>query len=56
MKRIMIVAGEASGDLHGSNLVRAAMSLDPDLKFYGLGGENLREAGIDLLFDLEHQG
>ncbi|MBW2622462.1 MAG: lipid-A-disaccharide synthase, partial [Deltaproteobacteria bacterium] len=27
-----------------------------DLKFYGLGGENLREAGIDLLFDLEHQG
>lgn len=56
MKRIMIVAGEASGDLHGSNLVRSALSLDPDLKFYGLGGENLRKAGIDLLFDLEHQG
>ena len=56
MKRIMIVAGEASGDLHGSNLVRSALSLDPDLKFYGLGGENLRNAGIDLLFDLEHQG
>lgn len=52
----MIVAGEASGDLHGSNLVRSALSLDPDLKFYGLGGENLRNAGIDLLFDLEHQG
>lgn len=56
MKRIMIVAGEASGDLHGSNLVRSALSLDSDLKFYGLGGENLRNAGIDLLFDLEHQG
>ncbi len=52
----MIAAGEASGDLHGSNLVRSALSIDSSLKFYGLGGEKMRAAGVELLFDLEHQG
>ncbi|MBW2139803.1 MAG: lipid-A-disaccharide synthase [Deltaproteobacteria bacterium] len=56
MTRIMIAAGESSGDLHGSNLVRSALSLDPDLEFYGLGGEKMKAAGVWLLFDLEHQG
>jgi len=56
LTRIMIAAGEASGDLHGSNLVRVALSFNPDLKFYGIGGEKLKAAGVDLYFDLEHQG
>ncbi|MBW2322707.1 MAG: lipid-A-disaccharide synthase, partial [Deltaproteobacteria bacterium] len=42
----MIAAGESSGDLHGSNLVRSALSLDPDLEFYGLGGEKMKAAGV----------
>jgi lipid-A-disaccharide synthase len=50
----MIVAGEASGDLHGAHLVRAAQGLAPDLEFYGMGGPRLQAAGADLLFDLEH--
>ncbi|MEW5723286.1 MAG: lipid-A-disaccharide synthase [Thermodesulfobacteriota bacterium] len=54
MKRVMISAGEASGDLHGSNLARAVKSLDPEVEFYGLGGRRLREAGTELLVDLEH--
>ena len=54
MTRIMISAGEASGDLHGANLVRAARELDPSVEFYGLGGERMQQAGTDLLFDLEH--
>lgn len=44
----MIVAGEASGDLHGSNLVRAMKESHPDLVFYGMGGKRLQEAGVDL--------
>jgi lipid-A-disaccharide synthase len=48
-KRIMIVAGEASGDLHGGNLVRAMHQIDPSLRFYGTGGKKLKEAGVDLL-------
>jgi lipid-A-disaccharide synthase len=47
----MIVAGEASGDLHGGNLVRAMHQIDPDLSFYGVGGKRMQAAGVDLLAD-----
>jgi len=47
--KIMIIAGEASGDLHGSNLVREMLSLDPDLYFYGIGGERLKKTGVELV-------
>jgi len=45
---IMIVAGEASGDLHGANLVRAMRDINSDLCFYGVGGERMKEAGVSL--------
>ena len=45
----MIIAGEASGDLHGSNLVRAMHEMDPGIHFYGLGGVRMEEAGVDLV-------
>lgn len=48
-KTIMIVAGEASGDMHGANLVREMLNLDPMLNFYGIGGNRLREEGVELL-------
>ncbi len=48
-KKVMIVAGEASGDLHGAHVVRAMSLLDPTLRFYGVGGKKLREAGIDII-------
>jgi len=48
-QKVMIVAGEASGDLHGGNLVRAMRRIDPDLRFSGVGGKNMREAGVVLL-------
>jgi len=47
----MIVAGEASGDLHGGNLVRAMLEIDPDLSFYGVGGKKMQTAGVELLAD-----
>jgi lipid-A-disaccharide synthase len=47
----MIVAGEASGDLHGANLVRAMDKLAPGLSFIGIGGPHMREAGVDTLVD-----
>jgi lipid-A-disaccharide synthase len=47
----MIVAGEASGDLHGANLVTAACQIDPELRFFGIGGRRMREAGVDVLVD-----
>jgi lipid-A-disaccharide synthase len=42
-KTIMIIAGEASGDMHGANLVREMLKIDPALNFYGIGGKKLQE-------------
>jgi len=50
-RTILIVAGEASGDAHGAGLVRAARTLDPEVRFVGIGGSGMREAGVGILFD-----
>jgi lipid-A-disaccharide synthase len=47
----MIIAGEASGDLHGAALVREALARDPSLQFFGMGGVRMREAGVHTLVD-----
>jgi lipid-A-disaccharide synthase len=47
----MIVAGEASGDIYGADLVREAQRLDPELHFVGIGGQRMREAGVQTLVD-----
>jgi lipid-A-disaccharide synthase len=49
-KLVVIVAGEASADLHGSNLVKAMKHLDPGIKFRGIGGKKMERAGVKLLF------
>jgi len=51
-KNILIVAGEASGDLHAANLVKEIKKLYPDSAFFGLGGENLQGQGVDLYFNM----
>jgi len=48
---VLLVAGEASGDLHGADLVRAVRASLPELEVYGLGGERLREAGMRTVAD-----
>jgi lipid-A-disaccharide synthase len=47
----MIVAGEASGDLHGATLARALRALDGRLRLYGMGGRHMAAAGVELLVD-----
>ncbi len=51
MKKVMIMAGEASGDLHGSNLVREIRRQDPSVAFYGVGSRKMKDAGVQLLAD-----
>ncbi|MDP2929282.1 MAG: lipid-A-disaccharide synthase, partial [Candidatus Omnitrophota bacterium] len=51
-KSILIIAGEPSGDLHASNLVKDLKKLKPDLKFFGLGGKLCKEAGVEIDFDI----
>ncbi len=49
--RVMMVAGEASGDLHGGGLVEALRRLAPHVIVEGMGGPRMREAGVHLLAD-----
>jgi len=51
MKRVMIIAGEASGDLHAAKLVREVKEKNTDIIFYGIGGKNMVEAGVETLVD-----
>ena len=50
-RKIMIVTGEASGDLHGANLVKALRLKEPDLQFCGMGGPELTKLGVEILYD-----
>ena len=50
MKRVLIVTGEASGDIYGANLARH-LHKQTSLKILGIGGERMRDAGVDILFD-----
>ena len=49
----MLVAGEASGDKHGANLVRALRALRPEIEWqcFGAGGDEMRAAGVETLVD-----
>ena len=49
-KKILMVAGEVSGDLHGAHLMGAIQSLDPGIRFFGVGGEGMERMGMKLLY------
>ncbi len=49
MPRILIVTGEASGDLHGANLAKAIKTIDPTAELVGIGGAAMRTAGVTLV-------
>ncbi|HZS12750.1 MAG TPA: lipid-A-disaccharide synthase [Nitrospirales bacterium] len=49
MPRILIVTGEASGDLHGAHLAEALRALRPDVELIGVGGARMAAAGVTLL-------
>lgn len=50
-KRILIVSGETSGDQHGAALVEQVHRITPDVEFLGMGGEKMRQAGVDVRVD-----
>ncbi|MGD0916296.1 MAG: lipid-A-disaccharide synthase [Thermodesulfobacteriota bacterium] len=49
-KKILLVAGEVSGDLHGAHLVEAIHRIDPEVQFLGVGGEGLERRGMRILY------
>jgi lipid-A-disaccharide synthase len=49
--RILISAGEASGEMYGAQLIEALRRRDPSLEFFGVGGDRMRAAGCDTVVD-----
>ena len=56
MPKVMISAGEASGDLHGASLAGALNDMQPDIELFGMGGSTMRAAGVDIVYDIEDIG
>ena len=53
MTKILISAGEPSGDLHAARLVREIKKILPGAEFVGLGGKLMRAEGVRLLYSIE---
>ena len=49
-KEIMLVVGEASGDMHGASLVQALLERDPNLTFFGVAGDQLQGTSFESMF------
>lgn len=59
MKKIIIVAGEASGDLHAGGLLKELKRINHQIELFGMGGEKMKEVGVELFFhtkDLSFMG
>lgn len=56
MTRILLSAGEASGDMHAADLVERLLARDEELEMYGMGGPLMKAAGVEILFDPTNMG
>jgi len=54
--RVMIIAGEASGDLHGSGVVRELKRRQPAVETFGVGGDRMKAEGMDLVYHIRELG
>jgi lipid-A-disaccharide synthase len=50
LHRVMMIAGEASGDFHGSRVIMELKKRRPAVEVYGIGGDNMRQEGMELLY------
>ena len=51
-QKLMIIAGEVSGDLIGASLIMELKKLDAGLKIFGIGGDKMREQGMNILYHI----
>ncbi len=49
MPKLLVVAGEASGDLHGANLLGRLLKMGAHFEAFGIGGDRMRSCGVDLV-------
>ncbi len=56
MKKVFIITGEYSGDIHASKVAKKLYELNPEIEIEGIGGENLKSAGVKLFSDQKKMG
>lgn len=56
MYKIMLSAGEASGDLHAASVARAIKEICPDARLFGMGGQCMISAGVEVIYDIKDLG
>ena len=56
MAKILISAGEASGDIHAAAVTAALKKIDSAIEVFGMGGDAVRAAGGEVLFDIKDHG
>ena len=54
MKKFFLVAGETSGDFHGSNLVNSIKKVEPNSSFMGHGGDLMKKSGVQILEHIDN--
>lgn len=52
-RRFYIIAGEKSGDIHGSDLVKAIKKIEPETQFKGFGGNLMRNEGVEISIHID---
>ncbi|KTC98113.1 lipid-A-disaccharide synthase [Legionella erythra] len=55
-KKVVIIAGEESGDAHAAKLVSKLLASNPALELSGIGGRHMRQAGVNVISDLASFG
>ena len=50
LNRVLMIAGEASGDLHGAGVARALRARRNDIDLFGIGGDAMQREGVELIF------
>lgn len=53
VKKIMMIAGEASGDLHGAALIMAIKEKEKNVEIFGVGGDRMRDSGMELFYHVK---
>lgn len=56
MHKVMISVGEASGDLHGASVASALRAREPDIRIFGMGGNMMQAAGVEIVYDIADLG
>ena len=54
--KIMMSAGEASGDMHAAAVAAEIKRIRPDAEIFGMGGELMKQSGVRIIYDIENLG